>query len=100
MQFKSTFPILIAHRDVAAQSVAGVRLRQIQHELEQSGWKTILVVSDGFHLFRVKRMFVDNGILAYTSPAPNSPIETEDSQRFWYSLREVVLFAVYRWFDL
>ena len=43
MQFKSSFPILIAHREVAAQSVAGVRLRQIQHELEQGGWKTILV---------------------------------------------------------
>ena len=43
MQFKSKFPILIAHHDVAAQSVAGVRLRQIQHELEQAGWKTIVV---------------------------------------------------------
>ena len=43
MQFKSHFPILIAHRDVGRQSVAGVRLRQIQHELEQGGWKTIVV---------------------------------------------------------
>jgi arginine decarboxylase len=43
MQFKSIFPILIAHRDVGAQTVAGVRLRQIQHELEQGGWKTLLV---------------------------------------------------------
>jgi arginine decarboxylase len=43
MQFKATFPILIAHREVGRQSVAGVRLRQIQHELEQGGWKTIVV---------------------------------------------------------
>src|SRR5512142_3133663 len=43
MQFQSSFPILIAHRDVAAKSVAGTRLRQIQGELERSGWKTILV---------------------------------------------------------
>lgn len=43
MQFKSIFPILIAHREVAAHSVAGVRLRQIQHDLEQAGWKTIAV---------------------------------------------------------
>lgn len=43
MQFKQSFPILIAHRDVAAQSVAGVRLRQIQGELERGGWKTIVV---------------------------------------------------------
>ena len=43
MQFQGSFPILIAHRDVAKQSVAGVRLRQIQQHLEQEGWKTILV---------------------------------------------------------
>ena len=43
MQFKAHFPILIAHPDVTTQSVAGVRLRQIQHELEAGGWKTIVV---------------------------------------------------------
>jgi uncharacterized SAM-binding protein YcdF (DUF218 family) len=75
-------------------------IRAVSNVIQAKGWKSILVVSDGFHLFRVKKMFFDNGILAYTSPAPNSPIETESSQRFWYSVREVVLFAVYRWFNL
>ena len=65
--------------------------------LKAKGWKTALVVSDGFHLYRVKRMFTDKGIVAYTSPAPNSPIEVASSQRFWHSLREVVLFSAYRW---
>ena len=68
--------------------------------LHSKGWKTALVVSDGFHLYRVKRMFADNGIVVYTSPAPNSPIELAASQRFWHSLREVVLFSAYRWMDL
>jgi uncharacterized SAM-binding protein YcdF (DUF218 family) len=68
--------------------------------LKAKGWETALVVSDGFHLYRVKRMFTDKGIIAYTSPAPNSPIEVEASQRFWHSLREVVLFAAYRWMRL
>ena len=68
--------------------------------LKAKGWKTALVVSDGFHLYRVKRMFTDKGIIAYTSPAPNSPIEVESSQRFWHSLREVVLFSAYRWMRL
>jgi hypothetical protein len=45
-------------------------------------------------------MFADNGILAYTSPAPDSPIEIASSQRFWHSLREVVLVFAYRWMDL
>src|SRR5881397_3492836 len=68
--------------------------------MHAKGWTTALVVSDGFHLFRIKRMFQDNGILAYTSPAPNSPIEIASSQRFWHSLREVILFSAYRWMDL
>jgi uncharacterized SAM-binding protein YcdF (DUF218 family) len=68
--------------------------------LKAKGWKSALVVSDGFHLYRVQKMFRDEGILAYTSPAPNSPIEIEASQRFWHSLREVVLFSAYRWIDL
>ena len=68
--------------------------------IKAKGWRTALVVSDGFHLFRVKQMFADNGIVAYTSPAPNSPIEVAASQGFWHSLREVVLFSAYRWMDL
>lgn len=43
MELQRSFPILIAHRDVAAQSVAGVRLRQIQQELERGGWKVLMV---------------------------------------------------------
>jgi uncharacterized SAM-binding protein YcdF (DUF218 family) len=75
-------------------------IRAVSGLLKGKGWTTALVVSDGFHLFRAKRMFADNGITAYTSPAPNSPIEVEASQRFWHSLREVVLFSAYRWIDL
>ena len=75
-------------------------IRAAANLLHGKGSKSALVVSDGFHLFRVKKMFADNGIIAYTSPAPASPIEGAASQRFWYSLREVVLFSVYRWFGL
>jgi uncharacterized SAM-binding protein YcdF (DUF218 family) len=63
-------------------------------------WKTALVVSDGFHLFRLREMFKDEGIIAYTSPAPRSPIEVSASQRVWFSLREVFLFSAYRLVDL
>src|SRR6516164_7839244 len=65
-------------------------IRAASNLIHQKGWKSALVVSDGFHLFRVKKMPADNGIIAYTSPAPNSPIEVEASPRLWYSLREVV----------
>jgi uncharacterized SAM-binding protein YcdF (DUF218 family) len=68
--------------------------------VKSKDWKTVLVVSDGFHLFRIREMFADEGITAYTSPAPDSPIEISASQRFWYSLREVFLFSAYRLVDL
>lgn len=64
--------------------------------MHAKGWKSALVVSDGFHLFRLKQMFAGSGIAAYTSPAPNSPIETGSSSRFFYSVREVFLLSAYR----
>lgn len=67
--------------------------------MHAKGWKSAVVVSDGFHLFRLKRICVDNDILPYGSPVPNSPIETGAS-RFWHSLREVFLFSAYRLIDL
>jgi uncharacterized SAM-binding protein YcdF (DUF218 family) len=68
--------------------------------LQSKGWNSALVVSDGFHMFRVKRMFEDAGVETYTSPAPDSPIENAPTKRYWYSLREVLLFCVYRLFNL
>jgi uncharacterized SAM-binding protein YcdF (DUF218 family) len=75
-------------------------IRFVSLHVKSKAWKTVLVVSDGFHLFRTKRMFADEGITAYTSPAPDSPIELSASQRFWYSVREVFLFSAYRLVDL
>ena len=89
--------------DIVTEQGSGTTYDSVQAAsglLKSKGWKTALVVSDGFHLFRAKKMFADNGIIAYTSPAPNSPIEFAASQRFWHSVREVLLFSAYRWMDL
>jgi len=89
--------------NIITESSSGTTYDSIQAVsglLKAKGLKSALVVSDGFHLYRLKKMFADNGIVTYTSPAPNSPIEIEASQRFWYSIREVVLFSAYRWMDL
>jgi uncharacterized SAM-binding protein YcdF (DUF218 family) len=68
--------------------------------MQSQGWSQALVVSDGFHMYRLKNMFEDAGIVVYTSPAPESPIESEPSQRYWHSLREVLLVCAYRLFNL
>jgi uncharacterized SAM-binding protein YcdF (DUF218 family) len=59
--------------------------------LRQRGAKTCLAVSDGFHLYRVKLMFASQGITAYGSPAPDSPIEADPTLRPLHSLRETLI---------
>jgi uncharacterized SAM-binding protein YcdF (DUF218 family) len=59
--------------------------------LEAHGKSTCVAVSDGFHLYRIKKLFSSFGITAYTSPAPASPIEAEPFARALYSLRELLI---------
>lgn len=59
--------------------------------LRQRNKQTCIAVSDGFHLYRIKLMFRSLGITAYASPAPDSPIEAEPSERTLHSLRELAI---------
>ena len=71
-------------------------VRSASRLMRSNGWKRALVVSDGFHLYRLERIFADENIKALTSPAPDSPIELSLVNRVWFSLREVALLSVYR----
>ena len=64
--------------------------------MHSNGWRTALLVSDGFHLYRVSEIFVDNAVGTRVSPAPDSLIEISSTGRVWYSLREVLLITAYR----
>jgi len=55
----------------------------------------VISVSDGFHLFRIKQIFRDNQVVAYGSPAKQSPIESKLKSRVWASLREVLVYTAY-----
>lgn len=52
------------------------------------GIETVLVVSDGFHLFRSERMADAVGFEAYSSAATDSPIEPWSADEFSYVIRE------------
>jgi uncharacterized SAM-binding protein YcdF (DUF218 family) len=52
--------------------------------------RTCIAVSDGFHLYRIKRMLAQRGIEAYGSPDPESPIEDDALDRALHTIREVV----------
>ena len=49
----------------------------------------LLLVSDGFHLLRLKLMARELGLTAYGSPAPGSPIRPGGGAEFSYAVREV-----------
>jgi uncharacterized SAM-binding protein YcdF (DUF218 family) len=36
--------------------------------LDERGWHTAIIVSDGYHLFRANHLFITQGIQVYTSP--------------------------------
>lgn len=42
--------------------------------------RSCVVVTDGYHVFRVKRMLESGGITAYGSPRPGQP---QDESRYW-----------------
>jgi arginine decarboxylase len=81
MQFQASFPILIAHRDVGAASVAGVRLRQIEDELKRHGWRTIAVASQA-----------DAGIVAGAHRGLAAiVVSAEDARRDAQALRDLAV---------
>jgi len=63
--------------------------------LRERRLSSCVVVSDGFHLYRIKLMFRSLGIIAYGSPAPASPIEADPSERTWRSLREMAITSLW-----
>jgi uncharacterized SAM-binding protein YcdF (DUF218 family) len=66
-------------------------VRAVGRLLRQQQKQTCIAVSDGFHLYRIKLMFHSVGITAYGSPAPDSPIEADPTERTLHSLRESVI---------
>jgi uncharacterized SAM-binding protein YcdF (DUF218 family) len=56
--------------------------------LKDRGIARVLIVSDGFHLFRLKLMAKDLDLEAYGRPATDSPIKRNSGSEFSYSVRE------------
>lgn len=59
--------------------------RRVANIMRANGMNSCLAVSDGYHMFRIKRMLGREGILVYAAPRPNSRPQT-----FWK--RQTALF--------
>lgn len=71
------------------QNLQGARDAGEPHDIE-----TVLIVSDGFHLFRAERMANAVGFESYSSSAPDSPIRPWSATEFSYVIRETVAVIV------
>lgn len=74
------------HGETTLESV-----RAAARALKLRGKTTSIAVSDGFHLYRVKQLFRAQGVIAFGSPAPESPIEADRFERVFHSLREMFI---------
>lgn len=63
--------------------------------MQRNGWHSALLVSDPFHMYRLKRMAADLGVQAATSPTRTSPILPGSDEERRYMLREVASLADY-----
>ena len=72
------------------------QLTNVKRMMDERGWRSALIVSDPFHLYRADMMARDLGIIAYGSPASNSPTYTVPRLRIWYTTREAIAVIWYQ----
>jgi uncharacterized SAM-binding protein YcdF (DUF218 family) len=70
-----------------AQSIAAVG-----EIMKRRNLTSCIVVSDGYHIFRVKKMLEETGIKVYGSPRPSKP-EAIDN---WVYLRQAVAYGLWK----
>lgn len=68
---------------------------QAAREAELREGERVLLVSDPFHMFRVKRMAQDLGLVTLTSPTRTSPIRPNTLLEYRYVARECAAYIVY-----
>jgi uncharacterized SAM-binding protein YcdF (DUF218 family) len=93
----------LVQRGVAGEKiVAETRSETTYQNVRAVAWllaprraKSLLAVSDGFHLYRIKLMCTSVGLTVFASPAPASPIEADPMKRTLHSLREAFLSSLW-----
>lgn len=73
-------------------------LNQVKLILEEQNLSSIILVSDGFHMMRLKKMAADLKIQAFVSPSPE--IYTNKKTKFKYVVRESWVYMLYLLFKI
>ena len=83
---------VIAETQGADTSESAARIAKI---FRTNHLHSCLAVSDGYHMFRVKKMLEGEGVTAYASPRPDSGLSNR-WQRTKVKLREVVSYTAWK----
>ncbi len=75
-------------------------LKEVVKILKEQNLKSVILVSDGFHMMRLKKMTKDLGIEYYASPAKASPIKQNGLTEFKYAIRESLVYLMYLLFKI
>jgi len=70
-------------------------LNEADKILKEHNFKSVILVSDGFHVMRLKKMTEDLGINSYGSPVKNGPVNNNWRALFKYVVRESVVYVLY-----
>ncbi len=62
--------------------------------LRRMGLRSCIIVSDGYHVFRVKRILQRQGFIVYGSP--REPGDTMVPKEWWQNFRQAIAYALWR----
>ena len=92
----------LEHQDLPSEALLAVggdntyeNLREAKALAEREGLKSVLLVSERFHMLRSLSMTNNLGSQAYGSPTSTSPRDHNPALRIYYTLREVAAYTAY-----
>jgi uncharacterized SAM-binding protein YcdF (DUF218 family) len=64
--------------------------------MQRMNLRSCIVVSDGYHIYRVKKMLETHGLQAYGSPRPEDRSPDEGWRQQWVYVRQAVAYELWR----
>jgi uncharacterized SAM-binding protein YcdF (DUF218 family) len=75
-------------------------LDEVTHIMREQNISSVILVSDGFHMMRLKKMADDLGIKAFISPVEDGPIDKNKLAQFKSYIRESWVYVLYLIFGI
>ncbi len=71
--------------------------RRVATIMRANGWRTCLAVSDGYHIFRIRRMLGREGVIVVGAPRPNSKPATfwKRQEAVWHEIASYTLWLLH-----